>query len=77
MPSAVANYLNFLRLADKVFIPQYGIKEDETAYLEFVNLLGSENVIKVTHYISKLADLSGVLNCMSWVAFNIRRNNED
>jgi len=69
MPSTVGNYLNFLRLEDKVLIPQYGLKEDEAAYLEFVNIFGAENVIKVAHDIDKLADIGGVLNCMSWVAF--------
>ena len=69
MPSAVGNYINFLRLGDKVLIPQYGIKEDEAAYNEFAKFFGKANVIKISKDISKLADLGGVLNCFSWVAF--------
>lgn len=69
MPSAVGNYINFLRLGDKVLIPQYGLKEDEIAYNEFAKFFGKANVIKFTKDIGKLADLGGVLNCFSWVAF--------
>jgi agmatine deiminase len=69
MPSAIGNYINFLRLGDKVLIPQYGLKEDESAYNEFVKFFGKTNVIKISKDISKLADLGGVLNCFSWVAF--------
>jgi agmatine deiminase len=69
MPSAVGNYINFLRLGDKVLIPQYGIREDEAAYDEFTKFFGKANVIKISKDISKLADLGGVLNCFSWVAY--------
>jgi agmatine deiminase len=69
MPSAVGNYINFLRLGDKVLIPQYGLREDEAAYNEFAKFFGKTNVIKISKDISKLADLGGVLNCFSWVAF--------
>jgi agmatine deiminase len=69
MPSAVGNYINFLRLGDKVLIPQYGFREDEAAYDEFAKFFGKANVIKISKDISKLADLGGVLNCFSWVAF--------
>lgn len=69
MPSAVGNYINFLRLGNKVLIPQYGLREDEAAYNEFAKFFGKANVIKISKDINKLADLGGVLNCFSWIAF--------
>jgi len=69
MPSAFGNYVNFLRLGDKVLIPQYGIKEDEAAFKVFADYFGADNVIKISYDVDKLAHLGGVLNCISWVAF--------
>jgi len=69
IPSAFGNYINFLRLDEKVFLPQFGGREDEAAYNTFVDIFGSENVIKVNSCIKDLASFGGVLNCFSWVAF--------
>ena len=38
-------------------------------YDEFTKFFGKANVIKISKDISKLADLGGVLNCFSWVAY--------
>jgi len=69
MPSAFGNYINFLRLGNKIIIPQYGIEEDKAAYKVFSNYFGEENVVTISYDIEKLAHLGGVLNCISWIAF--------
>jgi agmatine deiminase len=66
IPSAFGNYLNYLRIGKTIFLPQYGIKEDEQAkrfYKKFFD------VIEVRYEIDKLAHLGGVLNCITWIYY--------
>ncbi len=66
--SAFGNYINFLRLGNKIFIPQYGIQEDRNAVKAFKKIIPSLEIIPVrSKYINRLADLGGVLNCVSWM----------
>ncbi len=67
MPSAVGNYCNFLRIGNRLLMPQYGV-EDDLGGVEvvqkkcqglFVTPVGGNGV-------SEIARLGGVLNCISW-----------
>lgn len=61
--------MNFLRLGDKILLPQYGESEDIAAYDKFSEIFGEGNVIKIEGEIKRLAELGGVLNCISWLAY--------
>lgn len=63
--SAFGNYLNFLRIGNTIFIPQYGTKYDLSIDL-FKKLFPKIKFIPVSFEISNLAKLGGVLNCISW-----------
>jgi len=72
IPSAFGNYMNFLRIEDKIFLPQYGIKEDEEVLRILKENVHSKKVklIPVSKGIKDLADLGGVLHCISWACYN-------
>jgi len=72
IPSAFGNYMNFLRIEDKIFIPQYGIKEDEEVLRILKENVHSEKIklIPVSKGIKNLADLGGVLHCISWACYD-------
>ena len=64
IPSAVGNYVNFLRVGRTVVVPAYGRNEDEAALrLLEMALLGC-CVIPLN--CRALAAQGGVLNCVSW-----------
>lgn len=63
--SAVGNYLNFLRIGNSIFIPQYGTKYD-SCIESYRNCFPRLEFIPVNFGISNLAKLGGVLNCISW-----------
>lgn len=63
-PSAFGNYINYLRIGNKIFLPQYGnIAMDKVARMSYEKYF---EVIPITTDIKKLAYLGGVLNCISW-----------
>lgn len=67
IPSAVGNHLNFLRIGNYLFMPCYGIKEDDHAIgILKEACLGIEIVTIRSKEIIKLAQRGGVLNCISW-----------
>lgn len=66
-PSAYGNYINFLRVGDKIFLPQYGIiDKDKSAKAEYEKYF---KVITVAKDIEKLSELGGVLNCITWTYY--------
>lgn len=65
-PSAFGNYINYFRVGDKIFLPQYGIDKDTKARQEYEKFF---DVITVSTDIEKLADLGGVLNCITWTYY--------
>ncbi|MEK6616824.1 MAG: agmatine deiminase family protein [Bacteroidota bacterium] len=69
MPSAFGNYINFLRIGNTIFLPQYTISQDskatETIKKSFPNL----TIVPITTDIDKLSRLGGVLNCISWTYY--------
>lgn len=75
--TAIGNYINYLQVGHKVFIPQYyrenedykaspsDVKAcDERAYKKFCDLFGKDNVITIDAV--DVARYSGVLNCVTW-----------
>ena len=68
-PSAFGNYINFLRLGDTVFLPQYGIGQDKKAIETFATHFPNISVIPVHKDIDKLSSFGGVLNCISWTYY--------
>jgi agmatine deiminase len=67
---AFGNYINFLRLGNKIFLPQYNIPED----LDAVNVLKRNfkylEIIPVClDGIKELSFEGGVLNCITWVTY--------
>jgi agmatine deiminase len=64
IPSAVGNYVNFLRVGRTVVVPAYGRKEDEAALRLLQSALPGCCVIPLT--CRALAAQGGGLNCVSW-----------
>jgi len=70
--SAHGSYLNYLRLGNQIYIPQYGIYADKEAIRVLNKRLFQKyiEIIPVTlDGINELADLGGVLNCITWLKF--------
>lgn len=66
-PSAYGNYINFLRVGNKIFLPQYGITaKDQNAKEQYEKYF---KVITVDKDIEKLSKLGGVLNCITWTYY--------
>lgn len=62
-PSAYGNYVNFLKIGDTIFLPQYGLGTDLAAKREYEKYF---KVIPIKIDVDKLAELGGVLNCITW-----------
>ena len=70
--SAFGNYINFLRIGNTFFLPQYGIKQDKKAEKkinEIKKYFTDLKIVKVEKDIDKLSKLGGVLNCISWTYY--------
>lgn len=65
--SATGNYINFLKLGSKIFLPQYGIHQDLTAYKTLKYELPACEIIRVNiKDIRQISKDGGVLNCITW-----------
>jgi agmatine deiminase len=64
IPSAVGNYVNFLRVGNLILVPAYGLREDKVASDIFSVLLPHCRVVPLS--CRSLAEEGGVLNCASW-----------
>ena len=62
--SAVGNYVNFLRVADLILLPAYGVRDDEKAFRRLESLCPQVTIVPVQS--TKLARNGGILNCVSW-----------
>jgi len=69
--SAVGSYLNYLRLDNQIYVPQYDIHADILAIDIFEKNApeGVEIIPVKIEGIHDLADFGGVLNCCTWVRF--------
>ena len=61
--SAVGCYLNFLETENAVFLPIFGVSEDERA-ISKANEIFSKPIIPVQ--LNEIAKEGGCLNCISW-----------
>lgn len=64
IPSAVGNYVNFLRVGNLMIVPAYGFPEDEIVQKLVVKLLPQCMVESLP--CRDLAEEGGVLNCATW-----------
>lgn len=58
-------YINFLRVGNKLFIPQFGVEEDESMFQQIQRCYKDCECYPV-HGCETLAKDGGVLNCVSW-----------
>ncbi len=64
IPSAVGNYVNFLRIGQLIIIPAYGVAEDDEACRTLEQLCPDVQVVSLP--CTELAREGGVLNCITW-----------
>jgi agmatine deiminase len=64
IPSALGNYINFLRVGNLIVVPAYGKPEDEKACRTLERLCPKATVIPLNCV--KLSRKGGVLNCVTW-----------
>lgn len=61
---ATGIYLNFVQIGKVIFLPAYGLKEDEKALKLFQKLFPKCKIVQVRS--NSIAKQGGVLNCISW-----------
>lgn len=66
--SAVGCYVNYFRIANNIYIPQYNLKQDKEVLSILSDTFPHLNLIPIPNC-NRLADLGGVLNCMTWLNF--------
>ena len=64
IPSAVGNYVNFLRIGQLLIVPAYGVTEDDEACRTLKQLCPDSWVVSFP--CTELAREGGVLNCITW-----------
>lgn len=64
IPSAVGNYVNFLRIGKLIVVPAYGVAEDDEACRMLQQLCPDARVVSLP--CTELAREGGVLNCVTW-----------
>lgn len=57
-------YINYLEMSNKVFLPIYKKKEDESVIRRFENLFSNYTIVPIE--CNEIAKEGGVLNCISW-----------
>lgn len=63
-PSAVGNYINFLRVANTIYLPVYKNKDELNK--RAIALYESLNLKVIPVYSDELAEFGGILNCITW-----------
>lgn len=61
---ATGVYVNYLQMKDKVFLPVFGLDEDERTYRLVEQLFVGQQIVPVKS--NEIAKQGGVLNCISW-----------
>ncbi|MCX6158013.1 MAG: agmatine deiminase family protein [Ignavibacteriae bacterium] len=65
--SASGNYINFLKINNKIFLPIYGTQSDEKAYYSLKTSVSRYDILKVkAKELIKISKAGGVLNCITW-----------
>ncbi|RZK26429.1 MAG: hypothetical protein EOO43_02860 [Flavobacterium sp.] len=57
-------YINYLQMKDYVFVPIFGLSEDDIVIKQFENIFTNQKVVAVES--NDIANDGGVLNCISW-----------
>ena len=65
-------YLNFLQMKDVIFLPIFGLEEDDLAIQKMEEVFSSSTIVPIMS--NEIAKQGGVLNCISW---NIKHEKED
>jgi agmatine deiminase len=61
---ATGCYLNFVQVGDVIFMPTYGLKEDDRAFQLFQKVFPKCKIVQVRS--NSIAKQGGVLNCITW-----------
>jgi len=61
---ATGIYLNFVQVGNVIFLPAYGLNEDEKALKLFQKVFPKYKIIQVRS--NSIAKKGGILNCISW-----------
>jgi agmatine deiminase len=64
IPSAVGNYVNFLRIGNLIIVPAYKARQDDLACKTLERLCPQATVVPLE--CTDLAQEGGILNCISW-----------
>lgn len=57
-------YINYLQMKDIIFLPIYGMKEDEVAFKQIESIFPGYTIATIN--CNEIAKEGGVLNCISW-----------
>lgn len=61
---ANGSYINYLQMENTVFIPTFGIDEDDEVVRQFEELFAGQNIATVDS--NEIANDGGILNCITW-----------
>lgn len=65
-------YLNYLQMEKVVFVPTFGIKEDDIAVKQFEELFKGQTIATIDS--NEIANNGGILNCITWNTKKERQN---
>ena len=61
---ANGDYINYLQMENSIFIPTFGIEEDEQVVKQFEQIFNGQNIRTIES--NELANDGGILNCITW-----------
>ncbi len=61
---ANVDYINFLEMENAMFIPTFGLKEDDEVVRQLEQLFPKQNICTIES--NEIAIEGGILNCISW-----------
>ena len=66
MDSVVGGYINYMKIENKIYLPQFEMKELDDAAIEVIQKVYGAGITVVPVNCLKLAPYGGLLNCISW-----------
>jgi len=61
---ANGDYINYLQMENTIFIPTFGIEEDEQVVKQFEQIFARQNIKTIES--NEIANQGGILNCITW-----------
>lgn len=61
---ANGDYINYLQMENTIFIPTFGIEEDEQVVKQFEQIFAGQNIKTIES--NEIANQGGILNCITW-----------